>query len=62
MVLENLFYRHLKPNILDIKLGAALYDGEASGVEKTQMLQTAKATTFFETCVRLMGFRVSNTQ
>jgi 1D-myo-inositol-tetrakisphosphate 5-kinase/inositol-polyphosphate multikinase len=57
MVLENLSYRPLKPNTLNIKLGTALYDGEASEMEKTRMLRT-----FFEGCVRLTGFRVSNTQ
>ena len=59
IVLENLSHRFLKPNILDIKLGKRLYDDEASEEKKARMIQTAKATTSFETGVRLTGFQVS---
>ena len=60
--MEVLSYRHLEPNALGIKLGTALYGREASEMGKTQMLWTVKATTFFETCVQLTGFRASNTK
>lgn len=57
-MLENLSYRFLKPNILDIKLGTVLYDAEASPEKIQRMIDTAKATTSFETGVRLTGFQV----
>jgi 1D-myo-inositol-tetrakisphosphate 5-kinase/inositol-polyphosphate multikinase len=62
IVLENLSHRFLKPNILDIKLGTVLYEEDASEDKKARMIRTAKATTSFETGVRLTGFQVSNIQ
>lgn len=58
IVLENLSNKFLKPNILDIKLGTALYDDEANEEKKARMIQAAKNTTSFETGVRLTGFQV----
>lgn len=59
IVLENLSHKFLKPNVLDIKLGTVLYDVDASEEKRARMLKTAKATTSFETGVRLTGFSVS---
>ena len=56
MILEDLANRLLKPNILSIKLGTQLQDGEASEEKKVRMIQVAKAATPFQTGVRLMAF------
>ncbi|KDQ59794.1 hypothetical protein JAAARDRAFT_33371, partial [Jaapia argillacea MUCL 33604] len=59
LVLENLSYAFLKPNILDIKLGTKLYDQfDAPPEKKAKMEKTAKHTTSGETGVRLTGFQV----
>lgn len=58
LVLENLTYRFVKPNVLDIKLGTQLFDEDASEEKKERMTATAKATTSAETGVRLTGFQV----
>ncbi|KAF9557757.1 SAICAR synthase-like protein [Agrocybe pediades] len=58
IVLENLSYPFLKPNILDIKLGTVLYDDSASPEKVARMEKTAKETTSLETGVRLTGFQV----
>ncbi|PPQ91774.1 hypothetical protein CVT25_000418 [Psilocybe cyanescens] len=58
LVLENVSYPFLKPNILDIKLGTVLYDETASEEKVARMLKTAKETTSLETGVRLTGFQV----
>jgi len=60
IVLENLSNAFSKPNILDIKLGTRLYDDEANEEKQARMIETAKATTSFETGVRLTGFQVSH--
>ena len=60
IVLENLSFSFLKPNILDIKLGTVLYDETASPEKVARMQKTALETTSFETGVRLTGFQVSN--
>ncbi|KDE07622.1 hypothetical protein, variant [Microbotryum lychnidis-dioicae p1A1 Lamole] len=58
LVLENITYRFLRPNVLDIKLGAQLYDEDASEEKKLRMDEAAKATTSAQTGVRLTGFQV----
>ena len=59
IVLENLSFSFLKPNILDIKLGTVLYDESASPEKVARMKKTAQETTSSETGVRLTGFQVS---
>jgi len=59
MVLENLSFGFLKPNILDVKLGTVLYDDTAPPDKVARMEQAARNTTSFETGVRLTGFQVS---
>ncbi|KAI0628820.1 hypothetical protein C8Q77DRAFT_341606 [Trametes polyzona] len=58
IVLENLSHRFLKPNILDIKLGTALFDDEATPEKRARMEKVARETTSLETGVRLTGFQV----
>lgn len=58
IVLENVTYPFLKPNILDVKLGTILYDETASPEKVERMKKTARNTTSFETGVRLTGFQV----
>jgi inositol-polyphosphate multikinase len=58
IVLENLTDAFLKPNILDIKLGTALYDDGATPEKRARMEKTARETTSFETGARLTGFQV----
>ena len=58
IVLENLAYGFVKPNILDIKLGRELYDEEASAEKVERMKKAARETTSWETGVRLTGFQV----
>ncbi|KAF8344128.1 uncharacterized protein EI90DRAFT_2900891 [Cantharellus anzutake] len=58
LVLENVSHPFFKPNILDIKLGTVLYESDASPEKIERMTRTAKATTSFETGVRLTGFQV----
>ncbi|GAA6004232.1 inositol polyphosphate kinase family protein [Rhodotorula paludigena] len=58
IVLENLTYRFLHPNVLDIKLGTQLFDEDASDEKKERMRKAAEATTSAETGVRLTGFQV----
>lgn len=58
IVLENIAYPFIKPNILDIKLGTVLYDDDATPEKKERMDKTARETTSHETGVRLTGFQV----
>ena len=58
IVLENLTYPFLKPNILDVKLGTILYDDTASPEKKARMERAAKETTSGVTGIRLTGFQV----
>ncbi|KAG6886361.1 hypothetical protein C0992_004389 [Termitomyces sp. T32_za158] len=58
IVLENISYPFLKPNILDVKLGTVLYDETAPPEKVERMIETAKNTTSLETGVRLTGFQV----
>lgn len=58
IVLENLSKAFTKPNILDIKLGTALYDDDASEEKKQRMIKTAAETTSLETGIRMTGFQV----
>ncbi|KAG8954015.1 hypothetical protein FRC04_000999 [Tulasnella sp. 424] len=60
IVLRNVAYEFKKPNILDIKLGTALYDEDADETKKTRMIETARKTTSLESGVRLTGFKVWN--
>jgi len=58
IVLENLAYTFLKPNILDIKLGTVLSDEDATPEKRARMEKVAKETTSKETGMRLTGFQV----
>ncbi len=58
LVLENLSFPFLQPNILDIKLGTVLYEPLAPPEKVARMLQAAKDTTSLETGIRLTGFQV----
>lgn len=58
IVLENISYPFLKPNIMDIKLGTVLHDDGASAEKVARMIETARKTTSLETGVRLTGFQV----
>jgi 1D-myo-inositol-tetrakisphosphate 5-kinase/inositol-polyphosphate multikinase len=58
IVLENLSFSFLKPNILDIKLGTVLHDENASPEKVARMQKAAQETTTLETGVRLTGFQV----
>ncbi|KAJ7625346.1 hypothetical protein DFH06DRAFT_1229223 [Mycena polygramma] len=58
LVLENLAYPFVKPNILDIKLGTVLYDESASPEKVARMIKTAETTTSLTTGIRLTGFQV----
>lgn len=60
LVLENLTYRFLRPNVLDIKLGTQLFDEDASAEKQERMTKAAAATTSKQTGVRLTGFQVSS--
>lgn len=59
LVLENLTYRFVRPNVLDIKLGTQLFDEDASPEKQARMTKAAAASTSKETGVRLTGFQVS---
>jgi len=58
IVLENLTQTFSKPCILDIKLGTVLYDENATPEKKARMEKTARATTSFETGMRITGFQI----
>ncbi|KAM0753950.1 SAICAR synthase-like protein [Meredithblackwellia eburnea MCA 4105] len=61
IVLENLTYRFLRPNILDIKLGTQLFDEDASPEKQERMRAAAANTTSGSHGVRLTGFQVWDT-
>ena len=61
LVLENLAYRFLRPNILDIKLGTKLYDADATAEKRQRMDESARATTSALTGMRFTGFQVCPT-
>ncbi|KAK4703253.1 hypothetical protein P7C70_g2968, partial [Phenoliferia sp. Uapishka_3] len=58
LVLENLTYRFLRPNVLDIKLGTQLFDDDAPEEKKQRMRVAAEQTTSGKTGVRITGFQV----
>ena len=58
LVLENLSFPFLKPNILDVKLGTVLHEEGASADKQARMNKTARETTSHETGIRLTGFQV----
>ncbi|GAA6002959.1 hypothetical protein JCM10207_001919 [Rhodosporidiobolus poonsookiae] len=58
LVLENLTYRFVHPNVLDIKLGMQLYDEDASEEKQARMRKAAQSSTSGEAGVRLTGFQV----
>ena len=60
LVLENLTYRFLRPNVLDIKLGTQLFDDDAPEDKRLRMQATADSTTSGTTGVRLTGCQVSH--
>ncbi|KAK7038053.1 kinase [Favolaschia claudopus] len=60
IVLENLSYLFLKPNILDVKLGTVLYDDSAPPDKVARMIKKAETTTTGKTGIQLTGFQVYN--
>ncbi|KAA1475839.1 SAICAR synthase-like protein [Dentipellis sp. KUC8613] len=58
LVLENLTYPFLRPNILDVKLGTVLFDEDATPEKRTRMEERARSTTSLETGIRITGFQV----
>ncbi|GAA5900219.1 hypothetical protein JCM8208_002054 [Rhodotorula glutinis] len=58
LVLENLTYRFVRPNVLDIKLGTQLFDEDASPDKQERMRLAASSSTSAEAGVRLTGFQV----
>jgi len=58
MVLENVAEGFRKPNILDVKLGTALYDEETPPEKRDRMEKKARYTTSGEVGIRLTGFQV----
>lgn len=58
IVMENVTYKFVRPNVLDIKLGTQLHADDASEEKKARMIKTASETTSAETGVRLTGFQV----
>lgn len=58
IVLENLTFPFLRPNILDVKLGTVLYAEGASPEKIARMEKTAQETTSATTGIRLTGFQV----
>ena len=58
IVLENLTFPFLRPNILDVKLGTVLYAEGAPADKVARMEKTARETTSEQTGVRLTGFQV----
>ncbi|KPV77608.1 uncharacterized protein RHOBADRAFT_51441 [Rhodotorula graminis WP1] len=58
LVLENLTYRFVRPNVLDIKLGTQLFDEDASPDKQDRMRRAALASTSARAGVRLTGFQV----
>jgi 1D-myo-inositol-tetrakisphosphate 5-kinase/inositol-polyphosphate multikinase len=58
LVLENLTYRFVRPNVLDIKLGTQLWDGQAREDKRVRMEKVARDTTSGTTGIRLTGFQV----
>ncbi|CAK5284054.1 unnamed protein product [Mycena citricolor] len=58
LVLENIVYPFVKPNILDIKLGTVFWDEDTPPAKKARMIKTAETTTSLETGARLVGFQV----
>ena len=59
MVLENLSFGFLKPNILDVEFGTVICDDTAPLDKVARTEKAAKNMTLFETGVRLTGFQVS---
>ena len=58
IVLENLTFPFLRPNILDVKLGTVLYAEGAPADKVARMEKTARETTSASTGIRLTGFQV----
>jgi len=58
IVLENLSFPFLKPNILDVKLGTVLHDKNAPPEKAARKQKYARDTTSFETGIRLTAFQV----
>jgi len=58
IVLENLSFPFLKPNILDLKLGTVLHHKNAPPEKVARKQKFARDTTSFETGMRLTAFQV----
>jgi hypothetical protein len=57
-VLQNLSNSFTSPCILDLKLGAILYDRDATEEKRLKMEKAAKRGTSFDTGIRMTGFQV----
>lgn len=58
LVLENLAFPFVHPNILDVKLGRQLYDHEASEEKRIRMERVSRETTSGSDSLRICGFKV----
>lgn len=58
LVLENLTFPFLKPNILDVKLGNELFDVNASLQKKIKLTNLSKETTSSSNSLRISAFKV----
>jgi 1D-myo-inositol-tetrakisphosphate 5-kinase/inositol-polyphosphate multikinase len=58
LVLENLTFPFLKPNILDVKLGNELFDVNASLQKQMKLTNLSKETTSSSNSLRISAFKV----
>lgn len=58
LVLENLTFPFIRPNVLDIKLGTQLYDDAASEEKKERMKRVSERTTSGSDGMRISAFKV----
>lgn len=58
VVLENLAYPFMKPNVCDIKLGTVLFDESATPEKRARMEKRARETTAGEWGMHFTAFQV----
>ncbi|KAL3231607.1 Uncharacterized protein RNJ44_00142 [Nakaseomyces bracarensis] len=61
IVLNNIIHGFSKPNIMDIKLGAKLYDDDASEDKKERMKRVSNMTTSGSLSFRICGMKIERT-
>ncbi|KAF2148936.1 SAICAR synthase-like protein [Myriangium duriaei CBS 260.36] len=60
VVLENIAYGFVKPNILDVKLGARLWDDDAPDAKRQRLEKVARSTTSASLGFRIAGMKTFN--